>query len=488
MKDIDILLNKAKKINHNQPLIDLEELRSSALLENENAENAQKFRRKYMLYISALVVAISSLLVITNSDNNEINSKKKEVISQKSISKDVKVKEKKKATVNSAKIQKEDDFYSDKKAEIGLYKLSLKGSDTLINENIITINGELIKKSKETKVLDKNTNKYLPIENNNDKRIEAIKTLVPNFKELQDLGFRNLDFGYQYIIDYYIEKELLDSNLSAKLTNHGYDTSKSEIYVRARNGAVGDTESMFLDNKFDDEYLKVTPIIRTDFTKSMTSQVFSHSPLLKYIDIPIIKEFRELTQNFRVNDDEQTRKYKENRLDQVLNELMTKYLIPVRLDTTNNNEITIFWFYPNEEFLSKLSKEKSDAIRKEYNLIHSGVIEDMGYQSACAGLSNSESYYDLCRKFSGAIQSSENYPNPAQNNIKLKLKLTEDRKLTISIGNLNGTIVKEVEQSKMYSKGDVELNLNISDLSPGVYMIVINTEKSEQAISRFVVY
>lgn len=487
MKDIDNLLNKAKKINHNQPLIDLEELRSSALLEYDNAANAQKFRRKVMLYISAFVVAISSLLIITDNNNDEIHVVKKET-SHQNTSRVIQTKQNSINSIKSAKKQKTDDFFSDKKAVIGVDKLSLKGSDTLINERIITINGELIKKSKETKLRDKSTDKYLPIENNNDKRIEAIKTLVPDAEELQDLGFTRFDFGFQYIIDYYIEKELLDSNLLAKLTNHGYDTSQKEIYVRARNGAIRDSESMFLDNKFNNEYMKVTPIIRTDFSQSMTSQVFSHSPLLNYLNIPIIKEFRELTQNYIGNDDEQTRKNKENRLDQVLNELMTKYLIPVRLDTTNNNEITIFWFYPNEEFLSKLSKEKSDVIRKEYNLIHSGVIEDIGYQSACAGLNNSESYYDLCRKFSGAIQSSENYPNPAQNNIKLRLKLNEDRKLTISIGNLNGAIVKEIEKSKLYNKGDIELNINISDLSPGVYMIIIDSERSEQAISRFVVY
>ncbi len=75
------------------------------------------------------------------------------------------------------------------------------------------------------------------------------------------------------------------------------------------------------------------------------------------------------------------------------------------------------------------------------------------------------------------------YPNPTINNVVLELDYKG--KVGIQIFDITGKIVRD---SQFLNNGENKINLNISDLMPGMYMVVISDESGQKIVKKIVKY
>jgi len=86
----------------------------------------------------------------------------------------------------------------------------------------------------------------------------------------------------------------------------------------------------------------------------------------------------------------------------------------------------------------------------------------------------------------GAISELSIYPNPARSEASVKYNLKDARTVSFAIHNLLGQKVQEV-QTMPANAGSGEVSVNVSSLEPGLYLLVLSTDKGEQMIKRLVV-
>lgn len=160
-------------------------------------------------------------------------------------------------------------------------------------------------------------------------------------------------------------------------------------------------------------------------------------------------------------------------------------LIPVRIQILPKQSM-IFWFYPNEEFLSALPERYSSSLRKELELkskLERGEIEP---SDACKGLQSAESVFGICNLSDGAIKFENLYPNPESSLSKLQFSLLEERNLEINIFNMEAGLVQSIIKEKHFNIGTHTIELTLDKLPPGVYFVVLSTNKNERIVKRIV--
>lgn len=74
-----------------------------------------------------------------------------------------------------------------------------------------------------------------------------------------------------------------------------------------------------------------------------------------------------------------------------------------------------------------------------------------------------------------AISLGSLYPNPVADQLHLELNLESDASCRISLYDLGGKMVRELEE-KLLLQGGNELTLNLSDMAAGAYLLKIDTE------------
>ncbi|OCX52577.1 hypothetical protein BEL04_14085 [Mucilaginibacter sp. PPCGB 2223] len=68
---------------------------------------------------------------------------------------------------------------------------------------------------------------------------------------------------------------------------------------------------------------------------------------------------------------------------------------------------------------------------------------------------------------------NQNFPNPARNATTIGFSLTESGRINIQLYSMTGAVVKNIVANEFYNSGYHEVNVTISDLSPGVYVYVM---------------
>ena len=85
------------------------------------------------------------------------------------------------------------------------------------------------------------------------------------------------------------------------------------------------------------------------------------------------------------------------------------------------------------------------------------------------------------------ISNAVIYPNPAKNKTTLRFALSEPRTVAFSIHDLLGKRVLDGGSIPETSAGSFEKELNVGELTEGVYLLVITTNKGEQNMQRLVI-
>jgi len=68
---------------------------------------------------------------------------------------------------------------------------------------------------------------------------------------------------------------------------------------------------------------------------------------------------------------------------------------------------------------------------------------------------------------------SQNYPNPARNSTTIGFSMTESGRINIQLYNMKGAVVKSILPDEFYNSGYHEVSVPVSDLSPGIYVYVM---------------
>jgi hypothetical protein len=166
-------------------------------------------------------------------------------------------------------------------------------------------------------------------------------------------------------------------------------------------------------------------------------------------------------------------------------------LIPVSIKFDGVNTDYILWFEPNELFIDNLPEDHKNKLAPEINAIQTET-------AVCGPAPSEEAVMDVWRGCSGALKDLKLYPNPAVDKVNVQFELEDLRSYRISINDINGAEVKTFKTEDVFNNnfmnaqsveltGPQDITLNINDLKPGMYYVVVETQDGEQAVQRLIV-
>lgn len=154
----------------------------------------------------------------------------------------------------------------------------------------------------------------------------------------------------------------------------------------------------------------------------------------------------------------------------VLNKI--KNFIPIKI--TSGNVSIIAWYEPDSLFLSLLPNTESTEIKTEYQAIANNLPAP-----SCK-------YFEVCQNVTGKINSYLAYPNPAEQTLNIEIDLAEERQLEFIITDITGKIIKTLNQNLKQAKGTQTYTYQIGELTEGMYLLIITTDKGEKVSTRIV--
>jgi hypothetical protein len=147
-----------------------------------------------------------------------------------------------------------------------------------------------------------------------------------------------------------------------------------------------------------------------------------------------------------------------------------KILVPVRVNIHNyvstNYEVIICWYYPTEAFLRALPGNMGTDLKSELLTIANGTKAS---SSSC-------NYFEEC-KSSLILDDFKLYPNPASGSVTLEFQNSEEIIGSVSIVNMAGLKLRVLLPDTQFLSGHNSYKMNLSGISPGIYLISVNTQK-----------
>lgn len=116
--------------------------------------------------------------------------------------------------------------------------------------------------------------------------------------------------------------------------------------------------------------------------------------------------------------------------------------------------------------LKRLPERMSPVIQKEYEAI---INDKPSLNSNCT-------YFESC-KATLNIKKLDVYPNPANQTITIEFNTPEKLFGNIALLNINGSVAKELLTKSTFEPGKNSNKFDILGISPGIYLISINTDK-----------
>ncbi len=136
----------------------------------------------------------------------------------------------------------------------------------------------------------------------------------------------------------------------------------------------------------------------------------------------------------------------------------------------------ILWYMPTPEVLA--------LIESETDTVYSGVVTSVNEvnvetQASCR-------YTEICRNKTGVFSEHKLFPNPASGSCQFSWTSSEATAYRINLYALNGQKVKRYEGLQSLA-GENTYSLNLSGLAPGVYMVILHSDKGDEIHERLVV-
>ena len=154
----------------------------------------------------------------------------------------------------------------------------------------------------------------------------------------------------------------------------------------------------------------------------------------------------------------------------------TSNLIPILVPSKGAKKSfkMILWYQPTPAFLALLPTEIGNEIESEFDAIRNNKPAPSCY------------YFEACKNNKGKISESILYPNPFKDELHIDITLEEDRNLTFYISDISGKIIQELERNKHAYKGNYSTSFQLNNLSDGIYLLTIETDKGETITQRII--
>jgi len=81
-----------------------------------------------------------------------------------------------------------------------------------------------------------------------------------------------------------------------------------------------------------------------------------------------------------------------------------------------------------------------------------------------------------------------NYPNPFSSKTTISFYLPEDKILSLNLVNHSGQPVSKLIEHRLYSQGTHRLHFSATSLNPGVYWLILTTNRGERKSRNIVIY
>jgi len=154
----------------------------------------------------------------------------------------------------------------------------------------------------------------------------------------------------------------------------------------------------------------------------------------------------------------------ENDFTQAMFDILVPIKVPLNKLISTKDYYYIFWFYPTDNFIDSLPEEIKYELKSERNDIINGNIKSEG---SCT-------YFEAC-KSTLIIGDLRVYPNPANQNITIEFSLPQETNGSISLISISGDQVRSIVYREKFNSGVNSFYANLSGVSSGVYLILINT-------------
>lgn len=155
-----------------------------------------------------------------------------------------------------------------------------------------------------------------------------------------------------------------------------------------------------------------------------------------------------------------------DKLEEFVNDTNNDLLIPVLVKQSEffseYAQDKVFWFTPTEEFIERLPNRYKTELKNE--------LEQITTKSG-----SSCNYFEAC-KSTLELENLIVYPNPARTSATIEFEAKDDLKGAISIVSITGTNLEEVVPETNFSSGFNNFQLDLSGISPGIYLIYIKTK------------
>lgn len=361
----------------------------------------------------------------------------------------------------------------------------------LNNNGEITINPfmQVLFSTKYRKTID-STNE-LALEHN----IQGINMIELTDSELVGLDIMKSGSGYTFQTTRQYDK-VIPTALNKPFSEYNYDTSYvNPIQVRTIHEVdyYGRREELI---KYDgwklNEFSNVAPVTVTySYYNDFTSIDYISSPILLDGDESFKNYYQ--TCNYRFNLDGSGKELDDE--ESLQRSIFGSKLIPIKIlisdDARDEFKMRLkyitMWYVPNEEFLDAMPDRISVPLRKELEAIRKIEEEGVPVGEACKGLDKEESFYDLCRISSGVLTDAMLFPNPARSNTKASYFLSDNRRVTIKLHDLDGSYIKTLMKEEAQSFGQHEIAMPLNGIAAGFYLVSITTDKGENVVQRLIV-
>jgi hypothetical protein len=155
----------------------------------------------------------------------------------------------------------------------------------------------------------------------------------------------------------------------------------------------------------------------------------------------------------------------------------SQFLIPILLRNKDFpeylSENQIFWFEPSAALFDSLPESIGHQMALEYNYIIADKEKKLQLPaSTCV-------FFETC-KSTLDIADLRLYPNPAQLNVTIDFTLSKSVSGWISLVSISGTALKFLVPATTFSEGKNSFNVDISDILPGIYLVLLTTDKGFQ--------
>ncbi len=96
-------------------------------------------------------------------------------------------------------------------------------------------------------------------------------------------------------------------------------------------------------------------------------------------------------------------------------------------------------------------------------------------------------FTDSWRDGNDLLTTKPIYPNPASNKASLEFSLTNSTILSVALFDIQGQKIKDIIINQEYQSGTANLPITLSELSDGIYLVVITPNNSTPVVQRIIV-